>query len=170
MVLINSKNEFITLSDELEMLRLYLEMERLRFQWAFHYNISFKNEIDPENIFIPPLMLQPFAENAIWHGLMHKDGQGCLEIEFSIQKKILWCTITDNGIGRNKAAMFNDKYTENKKSMGLKITNDRLALLNQGVDVDKFFQIEDVTDDDGNSLGTRVIVKMNYRDLLETVT
>lgn len=63
MVLTNSKKAFISLEDELEMLRLYLEMERLRFQDSFDYNITFKNEIDPENIFIPPLLLQPFAEN-----------------------------------------------------------------------------------------------------------
>lgn len=72
MVLTNSKQDLITLDDELEMLRLYLEMERLRFKYSFDYNISFRNETDPENIFIPPLLLQPFAENAIWHGLMKR--------------------------------------------------------------------------------------------------
>jgi LytS/YehU family sensor histidine kinase len=170
MVLTNSKNGFITLSDELETLRLYLEMERLRFRNAFDYNISFKNEIDPESIFIPPLILQPFAENAIWHGLMHKEGSGHLEMEFSLEHKKLCCVISDNGIGRIQASMLNSKSAEKKKSMGLRITAERLSLLNQVTDVNAFFNIEDVTDDDGNALGTRVIVKMNYRDLLETVT
>jgi len=170
MVLTNSKKTFITLEDELEMLRLYLEMERLRFQYSFEYNISFKNEIDPENIFIPPLLLQPFAENAIWHGLMHKQGEGHLEISLSLEKKILTCIIMDNGIGRNNAGMIKSKSAEKQKSMGLQITKERLALLNQDIDAQTFFNIEDITDDKGNAAGTRVILKMHYRDLTETVT
>jgi len=169
MVLTNSKKTFITLEDELEMLRLYLEMERLRFQYSFNYNLIFKNEIDPENIFIPPLLLQPFAENAIWHGLMHKQGQGHLEIALSLEEKILTCMITDNGIGRIKAAMMKSKSAEKQKSMGLQITADRLALLNRDIDEQTFFDIEDITDDKGNAAGTRVILKMHYRDLEETV-
>ena len=169
MVLTNSKKTFITLEDELEMLKLYLEMERLRFQYSFDYNISFKNEIDPENIFIPPLLLQPFAENAIWHGLMHKQGHGHLEIALSLEKKILTCTITDDGIGRNKAAMIKSKSAEKQKSMGLQITTERLALLNQEIDVPTFFNIEDITNDEGKAAGTRVILKMHYRDMTETI-
>jgi len=169
MVLTNSKKPFITLEDELEMLRLYLEMERLRFQYSFNYNISFKNEIDPENIFIPPVLLQPFAENAIWHGLMHKQGEGHLEILLSLKKKILTCIITDNGIGRNKAAMIKSKSAEKQKSMGLQITKERLALLNQDIEAQTSFNIEDITDDKGNAAGTRVILKMHCRDLTETI-
>jgi tetratricopeptide (TPR) repeat protein len=167
MVLTNSKKAFINLEDELDMLRLYLDMERLRFKNSFEYNISFKNEIDPENIFIPPLLLQPFAENAIWHGLMHKQGERHLEIALSIEKKILTCMIMDDGIGRNKAAMIKSKSTEKQKSMGLQITTDRLALLNKDTEIKTFFEIEDVTDDEGNVAGTRVILKMQYKDMVE---
>jgi tetratricopeptide (TPR) repeat protein len=169
MVLTNSKKTFITLENELEMLRLYLEMERLRFQYSFDFNISFKNEIDPENIFIPPLLLQPFAENAIWHGLMHKQGEGHLQISLSLEEKILTCMITDNGIGRIKAAMIKSKSAEKQKSMGLQITANRLALLNRDIDEQTFFNIEDITDDKGNAAGTRVILKMHYRDMTETI-
>jgi tetratricopeptide (TPR) repeat protein len=169
MVLTNSKKAFITLGDELEMLKLYLEMERLRFQYSFEYNISFKNEIDCENIFIPPLLLQPFAENAIWHGLMQKEGHGHLEIELSLENKLLTCVITDNGIGRNKAALMKSKSAAQQKSMGLQITTERLALLNQGMKAQTFFNIEDITDEKGTAAGTRVILKMNYRDLAEAI-
>jgi tetratricopeptide (TPR) repeat protein len=169
MVLANSKKTFITLKDELEMLRLYLEMERLRFQYSFEYNISFKNEIDLENIFIPPLLLQPFAENAIWHGLMNKQDQGHLEIALRLEKKILTCIITDDGIGRNKAAMIKSKSAEKQKSMGLQITTERLALLNWNMNEQTFFNIEDITDNNGNPAGTRVILKMHYRDLAEVI-
>ncbi|WP_276501805.1 tetratricopeptide repeat-containing sensor histidine kinase [Terrimonas pollutisoli] len=167
MVLTNSKKTFITLEDELETLRLYLEMERLRFGYAFDFNISFKNEIDPEHIFIPPLLLQPFAENAIWHGLMHKQDQGRLEIELSLNEKILACIITDNGIGRSKAAIIKSKSTEKQKSMGLQITTERLALLNHDSNVRTFFSIQDLTDDNGEPAGTQVILKIHYRDMVE---
>ena len=87
MVLTNSKKPFISLEDELEMLRLYLDMERLRFKDSFDYSITFTNSIDASNVFIPPLLLQPFVENAIWHGLMHKQGQGHIEIELKCRQK-----------------------------------------------------------------------------------
>src|SRR4030095_11286699 len=109
--------EFITLEDELEMLRLYLDLERLRFKNSFDCSIICSNEIDADNIFIPPLILQPFAENAIWHGLMHKQGHGHLEIELRDEQKILTCIITDDGIGRSKAAKLKTKSAENRKSL-----------------------------------------------------
>jgi tetratricopeptide (TPR) repeat protein len=168
MVLLNSKQTFISLQDELETLRLYLEMERLRFPDAFDYNISLVNDIDPESIFIPPLLLQPFAENAIWHGLMHKQGQGHLDIELSLHGKILTSTITDNGIGRSKADRIKSKSTEKQKSMGLQITTERLALLNHDSNVKTFFTIQDLTDDSGEPAGTQVILKIHFRDMVET--
>jgi tetratricopeptide (TPR) repeat protein len=167
MVLLNSKQTFISLQDELETLKLYLEMERLRFINAFDYNISFVNEIDPENIFIPPLLLQPFAENAIWHGLMHKQGQGHLDIELSLHGKILTSTITDNGIGRNKADSIKSKSTEKQRSMGLQITTERLVLLNQESNMKTFFTIQDLTNDSGEPAGTQVILKIHYRNMVE---
>ena len=167
MVLLNSKQTFISLQDELETLRLYLEMERLRFPNAFDYNISFVNEIDPESIFIPPLLLQPFAENAIWHGLMHKQGHGHLDIELSLQEKILTCIITDNGIGRSKADSIKSKSTEKQKSMGLQITTERLALLNHDSNAKTFFTIQDLTNDSGTPSGTQVILKIHYKDMVE---
>jgi tetratricopeptide (TPR) repeat protein len=167
MVLNNSKNPFITLEDELDMLKLYLDMERLRFKDSFDYSINFINSIDVDNVFVPPLLLQPFAENAIWHGLMHKEGQGYLEIALSIENKILTCIITDNGIGRNKAAIFKSKSAEKQKSMGLHITTERLAILNKNMGEQTYFNIEDITDDDGKVAGTKVILKMHYKNLME---
>jgi hypothetical protein len=170
MVLNNSKKPFISLEDELEMLCLYLDMEKLRFKDSFDYSITFTNSIDDGNVFVPPLLLQPFAENAIWHGLMHKEGHGHLEVELSIDKKVLICAITDNGVGRNKAAEFKSKSVEKQKSMGLQITTERLALLNKDHDEKTFFNIEDIRDNEGKPVGTRVILKMNYKDLTEIVS
>jgi LytS/YehU family sensor histidine kinase len=167
MVLNNSNKTFITLEDELNTLKLYMDMERLRFNHSFDYNISFNNSIDADNIFIPPLLLQPFVENAIWHGLMPMEDQGNLEIELSIDDRILTCIITDNGIGREKAALLKSKSAEKQKSLGLHITNERLALLNINMDEQTSFKFEDVTDDRGNNAGTRVVLKINYRDFIE---
>ena len=167
MALNNSNKTFITLEDELATLKLYMDMERLRFKNSFDYNISFTNSIDTDNVYVPPLLLQPFVENAIWHGLMHKEGQGRLEIELCIEDKTLTCTMTDNGIGRKKAAVLKSKSAEKQKSLGLQITHERLALLNLNMNEQTSFNFEDIIDDEGNDAGTRVILKIRYRDLME---
>ena len=167
MVLINSQKPTIRLEDELDMLRLYLDMERLRFNNVFDYNITFMNTIEPGAIFIPPLLLQPFCENAIWHGLMHKKGQGRLDIALQIDDYFLHCTITDNGIGREKAAELKSKSSEQNKSLGLQITNNRLALFNKSSQEDSHYQMNDVYDDSGNINGTSVEIRIRYKELPE---
>ena len=164
MVLINSQKTNISLEDELEMLRLYLDMERLRFKHSFDYNIIYSNTVDAGNIFLPPLLLQPFCENAIWHGLMHKDGQGRLDINIRMEKNVLHCTITDNGIGRKKAAELKSKSGEKSKSLGLKITTDRLALLNENQNIQTFYKMHDLEDENGIAEGTRVELQIKYKE------
>jgi LytS/YehU family sensor histidine kinase len=168
MVLTNSTKTFITLEDELDMLKLYLDMERLRFKDSFDYSITFTNSIDADNIFVPPLLLQPFVENAIWHGLMHKaEGQGKLEVALNIEDKILTCIIADNGVGREKAAAYKSKSAEKQKSMGLTITAKRLSLLNKDLGEQTSFKFEDIRDEEGKPAGTRVILKMLCRNGME---
>jgi len=164
MVLINSQKSTITLEDELEMLKLYLDMERLRFKHSFDYNIIYSNTVDAGNIFIPPLLLQPFCENAIWHGLMHKEGQGKLDINIQMQKNVLHCTISDNGIGRKKAEELKSKSAEKSKSLGLKITTDRLALLNENKNVETFYQLHDLVDEKDEPAGTKIEIRIKYKD------
>jgi hypothetical protein len=170
MVLTHSKKTFITLEDELDMLRLYLDMERMRFKNTFDYCIVFTNTIDSGALFIPPLLLQPFAENAIWHGLMHKGTQGHLQISIAVHDKTLVCTITDDGVGRAAAAHQNSKSAEKKKSMGLQITAERLALHNNGRSEDTFYTIEDLLDNEGRANGTKVTLKITCRELAEVTT
>ena len=167
MVLSNSQKSFITLEDELDMLRLYLEMERLRFKNSFDYSITFKNAIDVNNVFVPPLLLQPFAENAIWHGLMHKEGNGRLEIVLNDDGKILTCIISDNGIGRTEAARLKSKTSAKEKSMGMTLTLERLALINNDAENKTHFTLEDIVDEKGNAAGTRVTLKLHYKNLAE---
>jgi tetratricopeptide (TPR) repeat protein len=167
MVLMNSQKNLITLEDELQMLRLYLDMERLRFKDSFSYRISFLNTIEADTIFIPPLLLQPFCENAIWHGLMHKENEGFLDITLSVESDILSCSISDDGIGRQKAEEIKTRSAEKEKSMGLKITTERLALLNREKGVHTFYEIEDLFDNNGMSVGTKVNLKIGYKDFVE---
>lgn len=170
MVLTNSQLSMIPLSDEIEMLRLYLDMERLRFSNSFDYNIVYANTIGPETIYIPPMILQPFCENAIWHGLMHKDGKGKLDLVVRTTNKYLECTITDNGIGRAKAAELKSKSGEKQKSFGLKITTERLALFNNEKVVNTFYNNEDVLDSKGNVAGTEVTLHIKYKNDIHELT
>jgi LytS/YehU family sensor histidine kinase len=110
------------------------------------------------------MILQPFCENAIWHGLMHKEGQGRLDIVMSIQNNQLQCTIADNGIGRTKAAELKSKSGEKQKSFGLKITTERLALFNNEKTVRTFYNSEDVLDTDGNIAGTEITLHIKYKN------
>jgi hypothetical protein len=167
MSLTNSQLSLIPLSDEIEMLRLYLDMERLRFSETFDYNIIYENTIEPETIYIPPMLLQPFCENAIWHGLMHKNDQGKLEVIMSLKDIQLQCVITDNGIGREKAAELKTKSGAKQKSFGLKITTERLALFNNEKTINTFYNTEDVLDDEGKVAGTKVVLKIRHKNSVE---
>ena len=165
MVLNNSQQSYISLDDELETLKLYLDMEKLRFKNSFEYVLNLSGNIEVQAIFIPPLLIQPFAENAIWHGLMHKQDKGLLMLDFSIEDRSLNCVITDNGIGRKDAALVKSKSTEKQKSMGLKITTERLNLLKNDGGCEASFIIEDLKDESGNSSGTLVRLSIGYKTL-----
>ncbi len=168
-VLNNSKKSWIPLEDEIDMLRLYLDMEKLRFKDAFHYHLFCGEGIDPSAMFIPPLLLQPFVENAIWHGLMHKEENGLVSISFRVKNDILHCTVSDNGVGRSAAANAGSKSSQAHKSMGIQITRERLALINGELNDEKVvFNIEDMIDETGQPSGTKVILSIRFQQNYET--
>ncbi len=158
MILQNSQASLITLESELEALGLYLEMEALRFNYQFSYKISVSKDLDIEVLKVPPLIIQPYVENAIWHGLMHKEEKGQLDIEVSQENEYLYLKVTDNGIGRKQAAALANKTATKHKSMGLRITADRIAMMqsSNGSPV----TINDLVNPDGTAAGTEVIIKM----------
>jgi ligand-binding sensor domain-containing protein len=159
LILQNSQASLITLESELDSLRLYLELESLRFEKRFDFTIILDPEMDISVIRIPPLIIQPYVENAIWHGLMHKEEKGKLEIELSEREGMLNCRITDDGIGRKKAEEL--KATGTHKSMGLRITADRIALLQQQQrKASASIEVFDLVLPDGKPGGTEVIIKM----------
>jgi sensor histidine kinase YesM len=169
MVLNNSEKSLITLEEELKMLGLYLDMERLRFENSFDYNITYTNDVDAAAVLIPPLLLQPFCENAIWHGLMHKDGHGHLNINILKEKEFLNCIITDDGVGRERAEALNSLSAKKEKSMGLKITAERLSLFNGEKEMNHFYEMDDVINENGSVEGTKISIKIKHRDLMEAV-
>lgn len=165
LILQSSRSNYTSLKDEIEMLDLYLQMEALRFKDKFQYEINVSEVLNTSSIVIPPMLVQPYVENAIWHGLMHKnDGiQGKVEIIISEQENKLICIIQDNGIGREKAAQIKARKPGNhKRSMGMQITKDRIDLINKLYNTNATVTITDLQDNAGKPTGTRVELSIPF--------
>ncbi len=161
LVLENSRSEKVTLENELETLRLYIEMEAMRFKGKVSYHINIAEGIDTSYIQIPPLLVQPFVENAIWHGLMHKDAGGTIGVEVTQpNENLLHIEILDDGIGREKAAEFKSKSATINKSFGMKVTNERIELINQLYNSTTKVQVFDLQNQQGQATGTKVVVEI----------
>jgi LytS/YehU family sensor histidine kinase len=111
---------------------------------------------------VPPLIIQPYVENAIWHGLMHKTDSGNLQIELYTEDEILFCKITDDGIGRKKAAELKSKSALSYKSMGMSITAERIEMLQQQDQFGTAIVINDLVLADGSAGGTEVIINIAF--------
>ena len=160
LILQNSQASLIPLDSELESLELYLKLEALRFNYHFDYKISVPKDMDISALQVPPLILQPYVENAIWHGLMHKEEKGVLDIEVSEEHDHLYFKITDNGIGREKAGAMASKSATKHKSMGLRITAHRIAMIQNSQTLGSSVTISDLVDADGNATGTEVTINI----------
>ncbi len=161
LILDNSNSKDIVLTNELEALRLYIEMESLRFDNKFTYSIDVAPNVSTDSIEVPPLIIQPYIENAIWHGLLHKTEGGHLAIHISLPSPgMLQCVIEDNGVGREKAAELKSKSATTKKSLGMELTENRLLLLNKYASVHSSVEIVDLKDERQFPRGTRVILNI----------
>ena len=158
-VLENSEEDFIPLQKEIELIELYTKLEHFRFQDKFEYNITVDGAISIDEYQIPPMLLQPYIENAVWHGLRYKEEKGVLDI--TITKKApdqLTITIADNGIGREKSKALKTENQQKQNSKGMGNIKKRVSILNEMYKdkVDVFiddFQLE-------GDKGTRVIVTL----------
>jgi hypothetical protein len=155
-VLDNSQLNNITVAQEVSVLENYMELEKLRFTDEFEYEIIVDPLLDAHMVEVPTMIIQPFVENAIWHGLLHEKSKGKLTITFQKVEDRIRCTIEDNGIGREKSAAMKRVNKPRHQSRGLQITRDRLSLYNSRFNVDASFDIEDLTDEEGKATGTRV--------------
>ena len=132
MILENSEQKEVPLADDLKALELYMQLESLRMQHKFTYEIKVDENIDRENTLIPPLILQPFVENSIWHGISKKQGVGKILIHIHKEGNMINCIVEDNGIGMQESAEAKtDKHLQPKKSFGMKITKSRIDIINQ---------------------------------------
>lgn len=156
LVLNNSKENEVTLQQELETLDLYIELEQLRFEKSFDYLLTIAPEIDPQSLMIPGLLLQPYIENAIWHGLMPlKTRKGEIALTITEEDSLLKIIIKDNGVGRKASDLIKKKIIhKSHQSVGMELTGKRIELFGQE---NKFsLQIIDNYDDQENATGTTV--------------
>jgi tetratricopeptide (TPR) repeat protein len=158
-VLDYSQKEYITLEEELNALALYIELEQKRCNDKFTFEINIDPDIEKDIFRIPPLIIQPFVENSIWHGLVHKEKQGHLIINVFLENKFVICSIEDNGIGREKSNEINKRKYKHK-SYGLDITNQRLKIFNSLTKTETIVNYFDLKDERGDSLGTKVVFEI----------
>lgn len=149
-VLDNTKASKMPLQEEIDILKSYLEMESMRFDGHFRYEFQIDPQLDPVHTEVPGMLLQPFVENAIVHGLLHlASGEGVLLIKMKPAGSFVLCSVEDNGVGRARSAQINARRTPNHKSHGMEIARNRLQLLVENVSIDELIYIEDLPEGKG---------------------
>lgn len=155
-ILDNSKRARIPIKDEIDALTLYLLLESLRFKNKFSYFINVDPSIDSNFDEIPSMLIQPYVENAIIHGVVHNEQKGQISIELIREKETIKCTIIDNGIGREKSREMNRSKNKQHQSAGMSITRERLEILNAAHDDKTSVRITDLKDENNQATGTKV--------------
>lgn len=157
-ILENSRHAFVSLEQDLNNLMIYMELEELRFEGKFKQHIELDENIDLENTYIPPMITQPYIENAIIHGLVNKtDNAGKLLVKFEQKNDLsIKCIIEDNGIGRDKAIDLKSRGVKPYKSLGMQVTKERMEVISELNKVKFEEKITDLRDANGASIGTKV--------------
>lgn len=157
-ILENSRHAFVSLEQDLTNLMIYMELEELRFEGKFKQKIELDENIDIENTYIPPMMIQPYIENAIIHGLVNKtDNNGKLLVKFEQENdQAIKCIIEDNGIGRDKAIDLKSRGVKPYKSLGMQVTKERMEVISEINRVTFEEKISDLKNSKGESIGTKV--------------
>lgn len=158
-ILNNSQEEFINLEAEISTIENYLELQKIRFPDKFDYSIEVDEKIDPESLLIPPMLAQPFIENSIEHGFKHKTTLGHIEVHYTIKNGSLIYSVTDNGIGRQRAQEILQQENKDHKSLATTITLERIQVINKKIKQKINFEIIDLQDDKGAAAGTKVVFR-----------
>lgn len=156
-ILEGSRTDSISLEEELETIELYLNIENIRFDNNINFIVNSSDKVNLSTTRLPALILQPFIENALWHGLMLKEGEKNITIDVTSNNGINCLTITDNGIGRAKAREISDKKTFKKESLGIQFAQERLNFFNRKYNTAYSFSIFDMYDETAEANGTRVV-------------
>lgn len=158
-VLENSKFDLINLEEEINNLEKYVQLEQMRYGNKFDFELVIDDSLDFFETKIPPMMIQPFVENAIWHGLSNKKENGFLKISFKVQNNSLICRIQDNGIGRKQAERIKQKRISNgKSSTGIKNIQDRIQLINARFKTQMKIEIKDLYNKKNEAIGTKALI------------
>jgi len=159
-ILNNSVEEWVPLEDEISTIENYLALQKIRYREMFDYSIDIEVELDTETISIPAMLAQPFIENAIEHGIKHKESKGHIKVNFKQQDSFFVIEIVDDGIGRDKSKEIEHMAGKDHKSMSTSITCERLNNLNRKLKKKMKFKIIDLNDDSGNAIGTKVVFEI----------
>ncbi|MCF8297748.1 MAG: histidine kinase [Saprospiraceae bacterium] len=165
LILSNSREAFVCLQDELQTLENYMDIEKLRFDDKFDYEITIDPSIDLEFIAIPPMLIQPYIENAILHGILHKKTRGKIYIHFKLLDNTIFVSIEDNGVGRELAQKKKAESGMKHKSKGMLITKERLEILSEQSKEQLSVNIIDLKDSDNKPIGTRVEITTIFVDI-----
>ena len=157
-ILDNSRTGMVTIEKELQLLKLYLDLEQLRFGTKLTYRIDVDENINLSDTQIPSMIVQPFVENAMLHGIMHREDGGEVTIAFLQHVDWLEIMIEDNGVGREKSAEYKSENTEPHHSIGIEVATKRLKALKKNNDTPAGITIIDLTDDSGEGCGTKVVI------------
>jgi sensor histidine kinase YesM len=148
--------EYVPLEKEISTIENYLELQKVRYGGKFDFKITVDENIDEEILLIPPMLAQPFIENAIEHGIRHKETPGHIDIRFRLKDGLIRVEVEDDGVGREKAHEIESKQTSSHRSMATSITRDRLNTLNKKLKKKIRLEIIDLKDASGQGYGTRV--------------
>jgi tetratricopeptide (TPR) repeat protein len=165
LVLEHSQEDFIPLNKEQEILALYLKLEHYRFRDKFDYEIKVDDSVNAEALLVPPMLIQPYIENAVWHGLRYKEEKGKLLLAFHRHNGELIVEVTDNGIGRKRSAELKTENQKKHNSTGLRNIEERLAIINKVYKVKYRVTIDDLKDDGG----TRVNLYLPVNKIVNTL-
>jgi sensor histidine kinase YesM len=155
----------IPVEDEVNTLQLYMELEQLRFENKFDFRIEVDDDIDTEYTYIPPMLIQPFIENSIIHGIGGKEGKGNIKVELEKQNGIMLCTVEDDGIGRERSMQKKqDSQKKKHKSLGMQVTKERLDILNEKYGNNISFTFYDKKTGTDEPSGTRVEIRIPFEE------
>jgi LytS/YehU family sensor histidine kinase len=156
----NSEKSNISITNEINYLKRYLELEMMRFGHSFNFSIEVDPAIDPDLVTIPTMILQPYVENSIRHGIRYKrNGEGRIEIKFLKSNSDFLCIIQDNGIGRKKANDYKSQMHVEYQSKGMSLTAERINILNRQLTDPITIEIIDLTDAQNQPAGTKIVIR-----------
>lgn len=159
MVLDYSQQDFISFEEEMQLLQLYLKLEHLRFRDKFEYTFTQDEDLNKQ-VEIPPMLIQPFVENAVWHGLRYKADKGVLLVDVAAEEDHILVTVQDNGIGRDRSKELKTKNQNQYRSTGLRNAQERIQLINQLYDKEYELSVEDASNQ--GDVGTLVTIKIPH--------